>query len=202
MLRTLHPHEAPVEFVPSATPEPLDFVQLFGRNAPVEVDAGCGDGTFLNALAEQHPDRNFLGLERLARRVNAVCRRTARLRLTNVRILRVDLAYAIAHLIPRGSVAAVHLLFPDPWPKRRHHPRRTVTPAFVNSVSRVLAADGLFHIATDHAEYFSAIERFTSHSFARARQAMVLPQSRFEQQFAAAGAPIYRLVLRKISPVK
>ncbi|MBV9008110.1 MAG: tRNA (guanosine(46)-N7)-methyltransferase TrmB [Verrucomicrobia bacterium] len=202
MRRTLHPHEAAVEFVPGSTVEPLDFGEIFGRNAPVEIDGGCGDGTFLAVLAAQYPERNFLGIERLARRTDAVCRRIARLGLPNARVFRVDLIYAMARLIPADQVAAVHLLFPDPWPKRRHHRRRTVTAEFISSVHLALAPGGLFHVATDHAEYFRAIQRLISPETFTPAERMALPQSKFEQQFAAAGAPIYRLLLRKVSPVR
>src|SRR5437588_12922265 len=84
----LHEAEAASEFVPASIVEQLNIGAIFGRDAPVEVDLGCGDGTFLVALAAQNPDRNFLGTERLLGRVRSVCRRIARLNLENVRVIR------------------------------------------------------------------------------------------------------------------
>ncbi len=201
---TLDEKEAAIEFIPATILEPLSFADLFVRDAPVEIDIGCGDGTFLAALATQNSARNFLGIERLAGRVRSVCRKAARLQLANLRVLRIDAAYALKELIPAGSVFAIHLLFPDPWPKRRHHRRRTVTPDFLAAIHRALANDGRLHLATDHEDYFYSIRRLVSDSalFERSHEAMEFPRSRFEQNFAANGAPIYRLVLRKISPVE
>ena len=199
---TLRESEAAIEFVPATISQPLNLAALFGRSAPVEIDVGCGDGAFLTALAASHPERDFLGIERLAGRVGSFCRKAARLQLANARILHIDATYALAHFIPPASIRTVHLLFPDPWPKRRHHRRRAVTDAFVAAVHRVLAPDGLFHIATDHPEYFAAIEGLISSRFKFMPTESAFPQSTFEQRFSAAGIAIHRLLLRKISPVK
>src|SRR5207302_11078407 len=96
----LHQREPAIEFVPVSIVEQLNFRAIFGRDAPVEVDLGCGDGTFLVALAAQNPDRNFLGPERLLGRIRSVCRRIARLNLENDRVIRMESAYALARLPP------------------------------------------------------------------------------------------------------
>ena len=114
---TVSPAAASVEFVPDNYLTPLHFDLVFGRSAPVEIDLGCGDGSFLAALARQNPDRNFLGIERLVGRVRSTCRKAAREKLSNFRVLRVEIAYAVRYLVPAESVAMFHLLFPDPWPK-------------------------------------------------------------------------------------
>lgn len=199
--KLLHEIEAGIEFVPSSITQALDCSELFPREAPVEIDLGCGDGAFLTALAAQYPERNFLGIERLRGRVCTVCRKAARLQLSNVRVARIDTTYAAAKLISPASVSAFHLLFPDPWPKRRHHRRRTFTPEFIAAIGRALLADGLFHIVTDHQEYFTEMERLVGPAFTISRENSAFPQSTFEERFAAAGAPIYRLLLRKTSPV-
>ncbi len=121
------PRPADLELIPEDYFAPLDLGQVFPRPGPLEVDLGCGDGRFLVALAERFPERNFLGIEKLAGRVEAACRKGARRGLPNVRVLRIETSYAIQYLLPPASVEVVHLLFPDPWPKERHQRRRIVT---------------------------------------------------------------------------
>jgi tRNA (guanine-N7-)-methyltransferase len=199
---TLRDHEAAIEFVPASITLPLDFAQIFVRAAPLTIDLGCGDGAFLAGLATANPQRNYLGVERLPGRVRSVCRKVAKLALPNVRVLRMDTAYAVEHLIAADGVSQFHLLFPDPWPKRRHHRRRTMTNGFVAAIHRALVPDGLFHIATDYVEYFQHIERITHSLFAPASVPISFPQSTFEKRFADRDLTIHRLLLRKISPVK
>jgi tRNA (guanine-N7-)-methyltransferase len=200
--KVLHESERVIEFVPPSMTRRLCFDQLFGRNAPLQIDLGCGDGAFLTALAAQNPQQDFLGIERLLGRVRSVCRKTAMLQLSNVRVLRMDATYAVAHLLSPGTISAFHLLFPDPWPKRRHHRRRALTPEFLAAIHRALVSSGLLHIATDHADYFNEIKRSTEKLFDVSDGALAFPPSTFQKQFAAAGVPIHRLVLRKTSPVK
>jgi tRNA (guanine-N7-)-methyltransferase len=175
---------------------------MFGRIAPLEVDLGCGDGTFLCALAEQRPHNNFLGIERLANRVRRACRGSAR--LGNVRVLRVETNYAVNYLLPRNSVEVFYLLFPDPWPKRRHHRRRIVTNDFLRVISSALVENGMVRIATDQLDYFEYIRRCSEQSpefEIDDSKREELPVSTFEKRFKRDGTPIYRLELRKISPV-
>ena len=200
----LHTNEAGVEYVPKSLISALEFDKVFSRLAPLEIDLGCGDGAFLAALAQENPTRNFLGIERLLGRVRSVCRKIARLDLRNARILRVESNYAVTHLLPAGSVTTFHLLFPDPWPKRRHHRRRAFTPEFVSSIHRALIAGGLFHVATDHADYFHQIERVIAATdlFLISREQYHFPPTSFEQKYVARGLSIHRLLLRKVSPVR
>ena len=180
----LHTDEAAVEYVPKSLTSALEFDKVFSRPAPLEIDLGCGDGVFLAALAQENPAHNFLGIERLLGRVRSVCRKVARLDLKNARILRMESNYAVRHLLAAGSVTTFHLLFPDPWPKRRHHRRRAFTPEFVSSIHRALIAGGLFHVATDHADYFHQIERVIAATdiFAISREQYHFPSTSFEQK--------------------
>lgn len=200
----LHRDEEGVEYVPKSLTSALEFDRVFSRRAPLEIDLGCGDGAFLAALARENPAHNFLGIERLLGRVRTVCRKVARLNLKNARILRMESNYAVTHLLPSGSVTTFHLLFPDPWPKRRHHRRRAFTPEFVCSIHRALIAEGLFHIATDHADYFHQIERVIAATdiFVISREQYHFPRTSFEQKYVARELSIYRLLLRKVSPVR
>ena len=185
----------------------LDLEKLFGRNAPLHVDLGCGEGSFLCTLAQRMPEKNFLGIERLLGRVRAAARKTAR--IGNVRLLRIENSFAVRYLLPPASTETFYLLFPDPWPKRRHQRRRIVKLDFLDAIHRALADDGFFRIATDQLDYFEQIRGTArNHSGFALVDASVspawtdLPLTKFERRFSALGLPIHRLALRKISPVR
>jgi tRNA (guanine-N7-)-methyltransferase len=180
----------------------LDMAKIFGRNAPLHVDLGCGDGSFLCAMAQQTADRNFLGIERLLDRVRTSVRKAAA--LENVRLLRIESSYAVCYLLPAESVETFYLLFPDPWPKRRHHPRRIVTPDFLGSIHAALQKNGTFHVATDDVDYFGKIRKIAESNpdFAILDGGLNLPLSKFGLIFREQGMPIHWLALRKVSPVK
>ena len=191
---------AAIELVPANYFAPLDLATVFSRPAPLEVDLGCGDGSFLVAMAEKFSERNFLGVERMLGRVRSACGRATRQALSNVRVLRVETSYAVEYLLPPGSTAVAHLLFPDPWPKKRHQRRRIVTKDFLAAVHRLLAPDGSFRIATDQADYFDAIRELIAGSIfieEAAGPEEAFPLTTFEKRFRADGAAIYRLLLRK-----
>jgi tRNA (guanine-N7-)-methyltransferase len=194
----------PAELVPANCFEPLDLREIYNRIAPLEVDLGCGDGSFLAAIAEKNPRHDFLGIERLLGRVRAACRRVERAGLGNARVLRFEISYAVERLLPASSVTIFHLMFPDPWPKRRHASRRLVTENFLTSMHRALVSDGIVRTATDDSAYFrqmmqlvSASPLFAIHSSAAPTSAV----SKFEKRFTHHGVAIHRLELRKISPV-
>ena len=180
----------------------LDLDKIFGRTAPLHIDLGCDDGSFLCALAQRIPDKNFLGIERLLNRVRTAARKVAT--LDNVRLLRVESSYAVRYLLPPESVERFYLLFPDPWPKRRHHRRRIVTQDFLGSIHGALQKSGGIYIATDDVDYFEKIKEITksNRGFGIGDVNIDLPQSKFGRIFREKGAPIQWLELRKISPVK
>jgi len=192
-----------IELIPETYVAPLDPLAIFGRTAPLHVDLGCGDGSFLCELAQRHPNKDFLGIDRLVGRVAKACHKAAA--LENVRILNVESSYAVGYLLPERSVETFYLLFPDPWPKRRHQRRRIVKTDFLNAIHRALADDGVFRIATDQLDYFEkirAVVRNQSDFAILDIEDADLPRTKFERRFSALGAPIYRLVLRKISSVR
>jgi len=117
------------EFMPSDYFAQLTTDEIFENGAPLEVDLGCGDGSFLIAMAEKYPERNFLGVERLLGRVKKVARKASKAGLTNCKC-------------------------PDPWPKARHHRRRLVQQDFLDCLDKVLKPGGEFCFKTDHPEYF------------------------------------------------
>ena len=173
-----------VELIPESYVAPLDLEKIFGRIAPLHVDLGCGDGSFIRALAESMPERNFLGIERLLGRISSAARKAAT--VENVRLLRMESSYAVRYLLPAGSVETFYLLFPDPWPKRRHWRRRIVTGEFLGAISQALAENGRFLIATDHLNYFGKIEEIAraNPDFAVAEVDVDLPPSRFGDDFS------------------
>ena len=194
-----------IELVPELQVARLDLVRLFGRHAHLQVDLGCGDGSFLCELAEQFPEKNFLGIERLTKRVEKVRRKAGK--IGNVRVLGTDTLFAVRYLLPENSVEAFYLLFPDPWPKRRHQQRRIFTCEFLDAIAAALEQNGALRVATDQLDYFHQMEQL-SRTYSQfeivppSRNDVVLPSTKFERRFRQQGVPIYRLRLRKISPVK
>jgi tRNA (guanine-N7-)-methyltransferase len=192
----------------SATELPLarlNVAELFGRSAPLHVDLGCGDGSFLCEVAQQFPKKNFLGIERLTKRVEKVRHKAEK--IANARVLRADTLFAVRDLLPENSVETFYLFFPDPWPKRRHQFRRIFTREFLDAVAVALEQNGFLQIATDQLDYFHQIDRISrGHGefevVALPQDAAVLPLTKFERKFRERDAPIYRLTLRKTSPVK
>lgn len=136
---------------------PLPLERWFERGRPLDVDVGCGKGRFLLARAAAHPERNLLGVDRMLRRVRKVDRRVARRGLANVRLLRMEAYYAVAHLLPPDAVSTYFIFFPDPWPKKRHHEHRLFNARFMDAVQRTLVAGGTLHFATDHRPYFEEV---------------------------------------------
>lgn len=193
-----------IELVPANCFEPFELAAVYGRVAPLEIDLGCGDGSFLAARARENPETDFLGIERLLGRVRSACRRIERAGLTNARVTRFEISYAVEHLLPLGSVTAFYILFPDPWPKRRHSSRRLVTEDFLASLHRALVPKGRVQIATDETGYFRQITRLVSESAlftVMPNTAQNLAATKFERRFREQGLAIQRLELRKVSPV-
>jgi len=132
---------------------PIDLPALFRRDAPRVLDIGFGDGEALVTTAVNYPAIDYLGVEVHEPGIGHLLLLLERAGATNVRVIRRDAAEVLPQLLPSGGFAAVNLFFPDPWPKNRHHKRRLVQPPFVAEMARVLAADGLLHVATDWADY-------------------------------------------------
>jgi tRNA (guanine-N7-)-methyltransferase len=128
--------------------------EIFTRDAPLEIDLGCGDGSFLIEMAKNFPERNFLGIERLNGRIKKVARKIEREKLTNAKVLRLESKYTIEWLLEKASISRLHLLCPDPWPKLKHHERRLVQQDFLESVWQLLEKNGEFLFKTDHDEYY------------------------------------------------
>lgn len=182
---------------------PLDWRALFGNDAPVEIDVGCGKGGYLLWAAAQRPAHNFLGVERQLVRLRKVDRKIHLAGLTNTRLLRCEAGYLLHKLIPARSVAVYHIYFPDPWPKRRHHPRRLIQPAFISELHRTLLPGGSVNVATDDADYFAHMEiTFAASPLFDRHPPTPLPveaQTEFEKIFLAQGKTIGRARFERVT---
>jgi len=138
--------------------ERLDLAQLFGRAQPLEVELGCGDSSFLVEYARQHPERNFIGVERLLGRIRKLDRKGRRAGLTNLRGVRIECAYFLEYLLPAHSAEAVHVYFPDPWPKRRHWRHRLINERFPAVARQALQPGGTVYLRTDDQAYFEQMQ--------------------------------------------
>jgi len=137
-----------IEFGPA-----LDAAAVFGRTAPLIVEIGSGMGETTVAIAAAHPENNYVAVEVHLPGVGALLKRVDEMGLTNLRVIRHDAIEVLEKMIPDGSLAGVHLFFPDPWPKKRHHKRRIVQASFASLVARKLRLGGVLHAATDWVEY-------------------------------------------------
>jgi tRNA (guanine-N7-)-methyltransferase len=132
---------------------PLDFTRIFGRKAPVVLEIGFGMGETTARIAAALPQTDFVGLEVHAPGVGALLKLLDEGNLTNVRVIRHDAVEVVSDMIAPGILAGIHIFFPDPWPKARHHKRRLVQAPFVTLLASRLAAGGYLHCATDWEEY-------------------------------------------------
>ena len=136
---------------------PLDFDRIFGRLAPRVLEIGFGMGETTVAIAQARPQDDFVGVEVHSPGVGSLLKRVAELGLANLRVIQHDAVEVVAAMIPPQSLAGIHVFFPDPWPKKRHHKRRLLALAFVHELALRLVSGGTLHIATDWEDYAEAI---------------------------------------------
>ncbi len=134
-------------------PQRLDFTQVFGRSAPVFLEIGFGMGETTAAIAAAHPENDYLGIEVHTPGVGALLKLIGEQGLTNLRVVQHDAVEVLRDMIPESSLAGLHLYFPDPWPKKRHHKRRLIRPPLTGLLASRLAPGGYLHMATDWEEY-------------------------------------------------
>lgn len=142
----------------------LRFDELFGRHAPVVLEIGFGNGETLVEQAAANPDRNFLGIEVHEPGVGHCLLKAEEAGLENLRVIAHDAIDVLTRQVPPGSLSRLNLYFPDPWPKKRHHKRRIVQPAFLDLVADRLVDGGTLNIATDWANYAEHIDKIISQS--------------------------------------
>ena len=146
----------PIFGVPYAAAQ-LDLCLAFGREAPTVLEIGCGMGETTVAIAKSRPDVNFLGVEVFAAGVGALLKNIEKHGLSNVRIVHHDAVKVVRDMIAPESLTGVHIYFPDPWPKKRHHKRRLLQQPFVALLASRLAQHGYLHFATDWSDYASDV---------------------------------------------
>jgi len=137
---------------------PIVWSNLFGNDHPVELEIGMGKGTFLTDQAKGRPDINFFGIEYARWFWRYASDRLRRNGCLNARTVRAEAGYFFKEFVPNGSLSVVHIYFPDPWPKKRHHKRRLIQPGFLAEIRRVLKPQGRVQIVTDHEDYFVQIQ--------------------------------------------
>jgi len=148
----------PVLLNPSEPLVRLEWKDIFNNTNPVELEIGSGKGTFLLSAATQRPEHNFIGIEWARAYCTYAADRLRRHGRLNCRMVRAEAFDWICKSVPDESVTAVHVYFPDPWPKSRHHKRRLIQPVFLDQIRRILISGGTLRIKTDHTGYFEHIQ--------------------------------------------
>lgn len=187
-------------------PTPIDWSALFGNVNPLALEIGCGIGDFIVSTATDNPDRNFIAIDFYNKGCWKTCRRIDRAGLTNVRVLRVEARCFITDLIPPGSLTAVYINCPDPWPKKKHRKRRLVNRQFMEFLREYLAPGAEFYFATDFDDYGIDVARILEELEGFANQ--LAPDlyrheltnyhlSKYMNKFMAEGKKIYFIHYRK-----
>jgi tRNA (guanine-N7-)-methyltransferase len=192
--------------LPATSSEPFDWPAIFGNSGPVEIEVGCGKGLFLCTAAQANAGTNYLGIEIVRKYQLYTATRVAKRQLTNVRVACADARLLLRDRVAAGSVQTVHVYFPDPWWKTRHHKRRVFTPEFAVQCERVLRPEGQLLVATDVADY-AVMVRTTVAGHTQLREAEPpaeqVPQhdldylTNFERKFRQEGRAIYRMRFKR-----
>jgi tRNA (guanine-N7-)-methyltransferase len=189
---------APVNLVyelPSIV-ERLNLAQLFAKDQPLEVELGCGDASFIAEYAKRHPEWNFIGVERLLGRITKLHKKGRRAGLTNLRGIRIENAYFLEWLLPAHAASAIHVYFPDPWPKKKHRRHRLINERFPALAHAALLPGGRVFLRTDDADYFEQMQAVfaASQLFKPEQTPMELAEvvTDFEADFNAQGIATLR----------
>jgi tRNA (guanine-N7-)-methyltransferase len=174
----------------------LDLPNLFPQPQPLEVELGSGDGSFLVDRAVRHPEINLIGVERLLGRLRKIDRKGRRAGAANLRCVRIEASYFLEYLLPLHSARAIHVYFPDPWPKRKHLRRRLINEHFVLTARQALAPGGVVWLRTDDPGYFAQMRAvFGQSPFFEEIQtppALAASPTDFERTFAERGIQTLR----------
>lgn len=177
-------------------PAPLSWAAVFGDDNPVEIEIGSGKGTFLVESAVARPETNFVAIEMAGAFAAHVRDRVRRRDLRNVRVVRAEAEAFLERHVPPGSVRAIHVYFPDPWPKKRHHKRRLVTPRFAALAARALEPGGELRFVTDHDEYFQEAVSVLAETPGIGPDTVGAGEmddlTNYERKYRAEGRPIHR----------
>jgi tRNA (guanine-N7-)-methyltransferase len=187
-------------------PQLLDYRATFGRDAPTVLEIGFGMGDATATIAEALPGTDFIGIEVHAPGVGALLKRIGELGLINLRLIQHDAVEVLEQMIPPASLAGVHIWFPDPWHKKRHHKRRLIQPAWVARLATRLAPGGYLHCATDWLPYAQQMLEVLSaepalHNTAQgyAARPQWRPLTKFEARGLKLGHGVWDLLFRRSS---
>ena len=187
--------------------EILDFRQLFGRAAPCVVEVGSGMGETTASIAAAHPQNDYIALEVHTPGVGSLLKHVAEKSLTNVRVIQHDAVEVMEHMIASEALSGVHVFFPDPWPKKRHHKRRLIQAEFARLIATRLRVGGYLHLATDWAEYaehilqvLSAEPMLENTAAAYAPRPDYRPPTKFEERGVKLGHGVWDIVFRRRAP--
>jgi tRNA (guanine-N7-)-methyltransferase len=187
----------------------LDFTVVFGRAAPTILEIGCGMGETTAAIALAHPRNDYLGIEVHSPGVGSLLKLIEEKQLANVRIVQHDAVEVVEQMIRPESLAGIHIFFPDPWPKKRHHKRRLIQPRFVELLALRLIPGGYLHLATDWQEYAEqmldvlANEPLLDNTAAGfSLRPEYRPLTKFEQRGVKLGHRVWDLLFRRKAPPK
>jgi tRNA (guanine-N7-)-methyltransferase len=191
--------------IAETAPRPTTSIALFGNDRPLELEIGSGKGTFLLAESGARPDVNFLGIEYARRYWRFAADRLRRAGRANARVVLAEASSFVRDFIETEGLSAIHVYFPDPWPKTRHHRRRLFQSSFLEELASKLKPAGRLSIATDHREYFDQIVAAARRSslieveFAATRAALESESvgSNFERKYRREGREIYLLAVEK-----
>ena len=180
--------------------ERLNLAQLFSKPQPLEVELGCGDASFLTEYARRNPGQNFIGVERLLGRIQKLDRKGRRAGLANLRGVRIESAYFLQHLLPLHAASALHIYFPDPWPKKKHRRHRLINEGFPVLARAALAPGGVIYLRTDDTDYFQQMTEVfaASNDYQKVETPAELAEvlTDFERDFNAQGIPTLRAAYR------
>jgi tRNA (guanine-N7-)-methyltransferase len=183
---------------------PLDFEAVFGRRAPVVLEVGFGMGGATAQIAASRPDTDFIGVEVHTPGVGALLKHIGELQLTNLRIVQHDAVEVLAKMIAPSSLGGVHVFFPDPWHKKKHHKRRLLQPGFVRELVTRLSIGGYLHCATDWQPYAQQmLEVLTAEPALQNTAAGYAPRpdyrplTKFEQRGLKLGHGVWDLVFTR-----
>lgn len=183
--------------------EPLELAELFPQSQPLEVELGCGDASFLAEYARQNPGKNFIGVERLLGRLQKLDRKGRRIGLTNTRGVRIESAYFLQYLLPLHSAEALHIYFPDPWPKKKHRRHRLINENFPALAHQALTPGGTVFLRTDDADYFQQMNEVFAGAkeFEKTETPLALAEitTDFERGFNAQGISTLRAAYKVLN---
>lgn len=184
--------------------EPLDLAIAFGRTAPVVAEIGFGMGETTARIAAENPGNDYLAIEVHAPGVGSLLRQVDAAGISNIRIVAHDAVEVLRDMVAPGSLAAIHVFFPDPWPKKRHHKRRLLQPEFVALAASRLAPGGLLHVATDWQEYaeqvlavLSASPELRNTAAGFAPRPAWRPETKFERRGVRLGHGVWDLLFAR-----